>query len=228
MNEQQCFSHPQIAQILNNGFDLTEAPPLLADRGKALPGAQIHDWLTGRAREMKRTVEDWQNLEGHHEISSVDKCVVDEFRSILKDPKRNEGEFQWAIGEKDGKLFCSNRFFSPTSVNVDGYDIHLAATAAMQLSHFRVVGVLHSHPNAKGMDSAHYSQPDLYQCDLLQSISPNFEVKSYLLTPDNHLLAYSSNRKGIHPHGEEVGFFLNDGIFVSTNREFDDLAAPRR
>jgi hypothetical protein len=220
------FSNSDLRQLLDHGLKITgETTPLVAD-DKKLPGSEIHDAIRNAVHDMKHYAEKIRTVGNLHEIPNAATGVKSAFESVLNDRDRNNGEFQWAIGEKDGKLFLSPGRFTPPVGRLIGYELHASKTVDMGLG-YRIIGVIHTHPNEKDMDTEHFSEIDIDQADALRGNNPNIILRSYLLTPDNRILVYTPKEKHEHPNGEEAGFFLKNGVFVLTNERFGDFTASR-
>jgi hypothetical protein len=214
------FSNPGALQMLNDGMTIVDTPILLAD-DKRERGSEIHDWLRARVKDAKDVLKDKPLV---HEVSNDAQEVMNDLKAILHDPNRNKGEFSWAIGAKDSKLYGSNASFTPTEgKSIDGSEIHGSANlAGMELAGYRITTVIHTHPDEKDMGTNNFSTWDKAQADQLQGMYGG-NVKSYLLTPDNHLLIYAPKDSKEHPGGEEIGFFLKNGHFVCTNERYKEF-----
>jgi hypothetical protein len=218
MTGNRSFSDPRLHQMLNDGF------MLVADNKKER-GSGIHDWIRKTTKDTQDTIKQKLVL---HEVSNDAQEVVSDLKAILNDPNRNKGEFSWAIGTKGGKLYGSSASFTPSEgKSIDGSEIHGSADLAkMELGEYQITAVIHTHPDQKDMDTNNFSSEDISQADELQGMYGG-SVKSYLLTPDNHLLVYSPKHKKEHPKGEQIGFFLKSGQFICTNDRYKEFKSTR-
>jgi len=216
MTENRSFSNPGALQMLNNGLAISDSPVLLADNNKER-GSEVHDWLRQKIKDAKDSAKDKPLV---HEVSNDAQEVMKDLKAILHDPNRDKGEFSWAIGAKDGKLYGSSASFTPSEgKSIDGSETHASADLGkMEVAGYKISSVIHTHPNEQNMDISNFSDQDIAQADILNAMYGN--VRSYLLTPDNHWLVYSKSESKEHPKGEEIGFFLKNDYFVCTNEKY--------
>ncbi len=162
-----------------------------------------------------------QKVGSYHEISSPAQAIIGELRSILNDPNRDKGEFEFAIGSKSNKFYESGRHFTPSTEKINGYELHPAlGSLEMMTNGTKIISPVHSHPYEKDADPWHFSNTDKDQAEFLHAQNPNVPIRAFLLTPNpkNQVLIYNAGDKA-NPNGEEVGHFEN-GNFIVTNDKY--------
>lgn len=165
--------------------------------------------------------------------------MLDTYASLLNDPKRNSGEFNFAFGEKDGKIYMSRVWFNP-GVASDGSEIQ-EPLGAKELSDMgmQVLSADHSHPLHKDKAYWTFSPDDMragqkFDGDLhkIRFLNQDKHFMQCLLTPapDNKLMFYDANYnvpdadyiEGA-PRIKELGHFSEEGKFVPNLKERDLL-----
>jgi hypothetical protein len=165
---------------------------------------------------------------GVNQVDSPGNSVIDSFRGMLQDPRRNDGEFQFAIGQRDGKHFAANRYYEPKIYDHNGYERHLNPLApALEIARLAVDTLQHTHPNHEGKATGEFSEPDKNQADTFQSHQPGITVRSFLLTPQNIVKVYVPKETvpGKPNNGEVVGHYDKTGHFTVTNPKYKDYFA---
>lgn len=182
------------------------------------------DGMMAPFRAMSNWMGQVERIGGIHPVQDVGTGVISGFQQVLNNPKRNDGEFNMAIGEKQGALAASTTWFTP-GVKMLGHEVNFVLGAPeLQANQHRVLAVMHTHPMREHMGTNQFSVPDIQQANALQeSAGKDQTVRSYLLTPDNKLLVYTPNERRQHPNGEEAGHFDKQGNFVLTNKRYEFL-----
>lgn len=219
-----------IAQTPSQQSDAPHQP----SEAPVFPGFKFLDQIN--VKPVKDYVESWERSGSVHEIPSIGKALLDTSKTILDDPKRNVGEFNFAIGEKDGKLYESSLWYNP-GVKIGPYEMQETVSVnELKNEHIKPIMFEHSHPYRKGMGYDIFSGPDLataqkFDGDIhLTRFSGSGTFKEFLLTPapENKLLMYAAdyNDKALtHQDAEkegrivELGHFSADKTFVPNQEQ---------
>lgn len=186
-----------------------------------------------KVKPAKDYVESWDRSGSVHPIPSVGKAVLETYKSVLNDPRRNIGEFNFAIGEKDGKLYESSLWYNP-GFKFGEFEMQETVGVTELKDHgMRVTDFGHSHPYRKGMGYDIFSEPDLTTAHKLDGdihvgpFSGSGTFKEFLLTPapDNKLLLYCADfndKASNHPAAEKEGRIVELGRFSGTGQFVPD------
>jgi hypothetical protein len=183
----------------------------------------INDAIDRAAQLIRDKLGQFETFGPVKEVIGVPAAVIDHLRAVLHDPRRNKGEFQIAVGLKDGKHFSSSRYFEPSALETFAYErLTSEGLSDLQISGYGIKALIHAHQCGEGKDATHFSNADIEQADSLQTGRPDIAVQIYLLTPapENIVIVYSPNVKDKLPLGEAVGFFAENGNFVVRNDKY--------
>jgi len=178
--------------------------------------------------DLKDKVDHRELPAGIHEVPSAGGEAISQFKSVLNDPRRNQGEFQMAVGHKgkEKQEHATDFVFQPGKVDADGGETHTNPGAArLQLTGHKLDALIHTHPPGipGKSDPDHFSELDKLSIDGMRVSNP--EAHGFLLTPapKNEVVIYPANDPTKFPNGEPVGFITKNGQFFLQKPEYQEL-----
>jgi hypothetical protein len=200
-------------------------------------GSGIHKFIEGfikdkreESKKIDKYEHGWEKIGQPHEIKNEGAAVLEASQSVLDSDKRNVGEFNFAIGKKDGKLWISSIWYNDGLKQGD-HELHspkgIEELKAMKVEPIVLGG--HTHPRREGMGYMIFSDNDLLTAnreDGMQHMtiaSGGGTFKSFLLTPapENKLLLYSADYQSealTHEQALKVGRIVELGHFLKTGK----------
>lgn len=64
-------------------------------------------------KQLRDYIDKWEVSGEIHEVKSVPKAILETYSSLINDPRRNQGEFNFAFAQVGDKIYMSRVWFNP-------------------------------------------------------------------------------------------------------------------
>ncbi len=162
--------------------------------------APVSDLIKHQAKgdkQLRDYIDKWEVSGEIHEVKSVPKAILETYSSLINDPRRNQGEFNFAFAQVGDKIYMSRVWFNP-GVKDGNSELQEPLGIRELENRFRgqpmtILAHGHSHPLSKDKAYWNFSPDDLtlgrtYEGFMHSSAFSNQgkQFVQVLLTPSAH------------------------------------------